>query len=214
MTIRRRPLWSLKRVLIVGQETLEWDFRPDDYYHWPYPSILRLEDFLAQPDSVEAMMHGYRAFEFARHQPGNFNSPFWRAHRQVRDALGEAVLGFDTQVLYTNLFKTAVEGTSIVKNGSREDADNIWRISAGLLTRELEILNPDAVIFFTGPDYDRYLELEFSGLVWAAVGEHGERRFAKLAHGALPAKSWRTYHPGYLNRGNWQLVNEVCAGLA
>lgn len=202
-----------QRVLIVGQETLGWDFQPGDYYDWPYAPITRLEEFLAQPASVEAMMHGYRAFEFARYQPGNFNSPFWRAHRRVRQATGEEETGFDTQVLYTNLFKTAVDEKSIVKNGTWEEADSVWRISAGLLTREIEILKPDTVIFFTGPDYDRYLELEFAGLEWEAVGEHQQRRFSKLTHAALPAKTWRTYHPGYLSRGHWHLLEEICAGL-
>lgn len=204
---------ATNRVLIVGQETLGWDFAPGDYYEWPYPPISSLEDFLGFPDSVGAMMHGDKMFEFARHQPGNVNSPFWRAYRQVREAVGDDPVGFDTKVLYTNLFKTAVDGTSIVKNGTTDEADNIWRASAQLLTREIELLQPDAVVFFTGPDYDRYLELEFPGLGWTPIGEHAQRSFAKLNHSALPAKSYRTYHPGYLSRGNWHLVEDICAAL-
>jgi hypothetical protein len=207
--------WSnaSRKVLVIGQETLGWDFKPDDGYEWPYPPITGLEQFLTVPLSVEAMMHGYRAFEFSRHQPGNFNSPFWRAYRQIREAVGDEPMGFNTKVLYTNLFKTAVDGTSIVKNGTQEEADNIWQASVTLLAREIKILRPDAVVFFTGPDYDRYLELEFEGLQWAPSDKHGQRAFSKLSHPALPENSYRTYHPGYLSRGNWHLVDEICSAL-
>ncbi|GAB1619854.1 cyclic-phosphate processing receiver domain-containing protein [Pseudomonas putida] len=207
--------WSeaTNRVLVVGQETLGWDFQPGDYYEWPFPPIKGIDDYLSIPNSVEAMIHGYRAFEFSRHQPGNVNSPFWRAYRQIRTAVGDKAEGFGTKVLYTNLFKTAVNGTSIVKNGTEQEADDIWRASYQLLTREIEILRPDAVVFFTGPDYDRYLELEFSNLEWAPVGGHSQRAFAQVIHRSLPIKTYRTYHPGYLSRGNWQVVDQVCAAL-
>ncbi|WP_324741422.1 cyclic-phosphate processing receiver domain-containing protein [Pseudomonas veronii] len=207
--------WSkaTNRVLIVGQETLGWDFEPGDYYEWPYPAIKGIEDFLDVPNSVEAMIHGYRAFQFSRYQPGNVNSPFWRAYRQIREAVGDEPEGFETKVLYTNLFKTAVNGTSIVKNGTTQEADDIWRASAQLLTREIEILRPDAVVFFTGPDYDRYLELEFPNLEWASVNGHDQRQLSKVIHSSLPSKAYRTYHPGYLSRGNWHLVDQVCSAL-
>lgn len=207
--------WSraTNRVLVVGQETLGWDFEQGSYYDWPYPPIKGFEDFLSVPNSVEAMIHGYRAFEFSRYQPGNVNSPFWRAYRQIREAVGDEPEGFETKVLYTNLFKTAVNGTSIVKNGTIQEADDIWRASAQLLTREIEILRPDAVVFFTGPDYDRYLELEFAGVEWVSVDGFSQRQISKITHPSLPSRAYRTYHPGYLSRGNWHLVDQICTAL-
>jgi len=198
-----------KRVLLVGQETMGWDFEPGHYYDWPYPPIKSLGAYLEYDASVGAMMHGYQSFEFAAHQP-NYNSPFWRAYRQIRLAVGDAPDGFDTSVLHTNLFKSAVDGGSIVKNGSEEEADAVWQYSAGLLAKEIETLKPDVVIMFTGPDYDRYIDFEFAGVDFNEVDRHAPRVISKLFHPALPEETYRTYHPNYLSRGHWHLVDELC----
>lgn len=202
-----------KRVLVVGQETMWWDFRSGDYYDWPYPPITSLKEYLEYDGSVGAMMHGYRAFEFAAHQPRNYNSAFWRAYRQVRLAVGDDLEGFESTVLYTNLFKNAVDGGSIVKNGSEQEADALWQYSAGLLSKEIGVIKPDAVIMFTGPDYDRYLNFEFAGVKFIEVEGHVPRGFSKLSHPLLPEQTYRTYHPNYLSRGHWHLVDEVCEQL-
>ena len=64
----------------------------------------------------------------------------------------------------------------------------------GLLPAELEITQPDAVVFFTGPRYDgrmrkTFPEIEFSGIT---------PLIARVLHPALPYSSFRTYHPKFL----------------
>lgn len=213
MDVPEKWVSAPKRVLIVGQETMGWDFKAGEYYDWPHPPILDLEQYLDYEQSVDAVMYGYRAFEFARHQPGNYNSAFWRAYRQVRSVTGDERDGFECAVLYTNLFKNAVDGDSIVRNGTEQEADAVWQYSAGLLAKEIEVLKPDVVILFTGPDYDRYVNFEFSGVAFNEVEGYAPRVLSKLSHPMLPEQTWRTYHPSYLNRGHWHLLDEVCARL-
>lgn len=109
------------RVLIVDQETLGWDFGPNSYYEWPYDPIKNWRDFKRVQNSVLAMVHAYKIFEFARYQLENYRSPFWRAYRQFREAAGESRDGMETSVLWTNLFRMSLDGGSVIKNGSREE---------------------------------------------------------------------------------------------
>jgi hypothetical protein len=74
---------SNHRILVIGQETLGWAFHKDEDYPWPYEAILNFSDFKTVEASVEALVHGYREFEFALHQPSNYRSPFWQAYRQI-----------------------------------------------------------------------------------------------------------------------------------
>jgi hypothetical protein len=197
------------RVLIVGQETLGWDFSAGSYFEWPYPEISSFKDFLAVDNSVEAMMHGYKVFEFSRYQPDNYRSPFWRAYRQIRRNFDSEVDGLETAVLWTNLFRMSIDGGSVVNNGTEEEIKSLQLATTGLLKSEIEILKPNVALFFTGPYYNDTLYTEFEGIKLVNFLEHDPSRTAWLEHQHLPNVSLRTYHPGYLNRGNWELVDNI-----
>jgi len=75
---------------------------------------------------------------------------------------------------------------------------------------EVRILDPTAVVFFTGPRYDAILRSEFPGLELNAVAGHTSRQFAEAVHPALPNSAFRTYHPRYLRRsGKWSRVKDL-----
>lgn len=210
--VPRRWMESGQRILIVGQETLGWDFEAGDYYPWPYPPIRNFQDFLDIDKSVEAMIHGYRQFEFALHQPQNYGSPFWRAYRQIRVSVGDNADGFETSVLWTNLFRTSLDGGSVVGNGSPTEIELIRSSGADLLKAEIKILQPTSVIFFTGPNYNKHLYAQFPGYRLIDFCEHDVDRTSGFEHPALPS-SWRTYHPGYLARGHWSIVDQIVSAV-
>lgn len=197
------------RVLIVGQETLGWDFDAGSYYDWPYPSICSFKDFKSVPNSVEAMVYGYKIFEFSRYQPDNYRSPFWRAYRQIRRNFDNEIDGFDTAVLWTNIFRMSLDGGSVIKGGTIEEIQRIREATSGLLRNEIKILKPDVVIFFTGPDYNDTLYSEFNDMELYDFHGNDLSRTAWIGHSYLPAISLRTYHPGYLNRGHWELIDII-----
>jgi hypothetical protein len=197
------------KVLIVGQETLGWDFFAGSYFDWPYPEISSFVDFLTVDNSVEAMMHGYKVFEFSRYQPNNYRSPFWRAYRQIRRNFDSEVDGLNTAVLWTNLFRMSLDGGSVVNNGTIEEIKCIQRATFGLLRSEIEILKPNVVLFFTGPYYNDTLYAEFVDLQLVDFSGHDLSRTSWLQHPLLPNNSLRTYHPGYLSHGHWQLVDKI-----
>jgi hypothetical protein len=67
-----------------------------------------------------------------------------------------------------------------------------------LLSAQVTILRPDAVVFLTGPAYDGILNINFPGAVQATVSALDIRTLCKVSHQDLPRKTFRTYHPKYL----------------
>ncbi|MCF1249250.1 hypothetical protein LH705_06715 [Pseudomonas putida] len=203
---------SAKRVLVVGQETLGWDFHPGDYFPDLKAPIMTFADFQATPNSVAALTAGYRDFEFARHQPGNYNSPFWRAYRSVRSSLGEDVDGAETAVLWTNLFRMSLDHGSVYENGSPEEAVLIRDAGSALLRAEIELLAPTSIIFFTGPNYNEHLYSQFPDIELMHLEDYELEKTAMLSHSLFPIRTFRTYHPAYLARsGQWNIISEINA---
>ncbi|WP_313551199.1 hypothetical protein [Pseudomonas sp.] len=214
MSVPKKWEESKKRVLVVGQETLGWDFHADSYYPWPYPAIATLTDFANYPHSVEALSQGYLEFEFAKHQPANYRGPYWRAYRQIRAALGEEADGRNTSVLTTNLFRMSLEGASVVYNGTADEIARVRELSKDLLRKEIEILKPSAVIFFTGVRYNKHLEAEFPECFTSDFHGYDQRRTSLISHPSLPLLSVRTYHPAYLQRSsNWKIIDQIIEAI-
>lgn len=203
---------ATQRVLVVGQETLGWDFHPGDYFPELKASINTFADFQRIPSSVRALTAGYRDFEFARHQPGNYNSPFWRAYRSVRSALGEEVDGAETAVLWTNLFRMSLDSGSVYENGTPEEAALIRDAGSALLRAEIQTLAPTSIIFFTGPNYNQHLYAQFPGLKLMNLEHYDPEKTSMLMHALFPLKTFRTYHPAYLARsGQWDIISMINA---
>ena len=66
-----------------------------------------------------------------------------------------------------------------------------------ILIKEIEILNPDLVLFLTGPNYDNYLNDTFVGVRKISIENKGLREICMLKHADLPLKALRVYHPDY-----------------
>ncbi len=208
--------WSKnrKRILIVGQETMGWNYNAEEHPENSFPNIHTFEDFISAPESIPAMLETYRHFEFAKTRPKNHRSPYWRAYRQIRKAVGDKPDGFETRVIATNLFRMSYNGESIVgKNIPMSDYEKIIELSGNLLKKELKILRPTSVIFFTGPRCNNALYKIFEDCETKQWKDYDQSRTSEIIHPLLPKNTFRTYHPGYLNWGHWHIVNEIIEGL-
>lgn len=193
------------RVAFIGQETLGWTWSASQatqyrYFSWAYEDIESLNDFINYDRGVEALMDGYRIFDFSSHQPVNYRSPFWSYFRQVKRTIEEK--GESVSMLFSNIIRCAANS---------EDGFTLWSISEsdrrrylqwqhGLLQTELAALQPTLILFVTGPYYDEYLRSELNDLTFAPLAVFQPRQLSKLSSTALTAPAYRTYHPGYLNR--------------
>jgi hypothetical protein len=103
----------------------------------------------------------------------------------------------------------------VIHGSTAEELDAILSLQRGLLTAEIRVLKPTAVIFFTGPDYDVALRDEFPELSMRPLFDRTEREFARLSHPELPSETFRTYHPNFLRRRKkWEWLDDICGLVA
>ena len=174
------------RVMIVGQQARDWRGQ--------------LEHPLTAKD-VRDLMKFYSQFQLGKYEK---RSVFWQGVRRLAQRLypKASIKGF----VWTNLIKF---------DGG--DAPPPWDLvqayfqNLAILAREIEILQPNAVVFFTGPNYDDAIRSIFKGVQFQPV-LHGvpPRDFAQVIHPQLPEKSYRLYHPVRLRlTGMWHHIDEV-----
>lgn len=180
------------RLLVVGQETQTWY------------GLLGQE---LGDDPVERVLSRYAQFNLGAGYP----SPFWDAIRKVTRLLGtpEKSVG----LAWSNLYPCD-------QNGDRPGEPlGQALLDMRILPSEVKILDPHAVVFFTGPDYDSALTYLFPSANRADVGASKSQRIHRVEHPDLPTASFRTYHPGYLRRQKQEaaigtIVDLIKASLA
>jgi hypothetical protein len=162
---------SNKRLLVVGQETHGWGF-------WD-------KGLPPNPDqAVELLRGAYCLFQRGRHH----NSAFFRAAARLQGAINPASDPFG--FMWLNLFHCD-QGLTTPQEPTAESLRQ-----ASLLRREIEILKPDAVIFFTGPNYDYTLKHE-KYFPKAEIKPRSKWWAEVIAPEVLPNKAARSYHPNY-----------------
>ena len=99
---------------------------------------------------------------------------------------------------WVNLKEFSFETSS--KKPLNEKAQNIIDNEYNILEEEIKIINPDIVLFLTGPNYDYYIKAQLNGVEFKTIENYGIRQFARVEHKSLPKNSFRIYHPVYLRR--------------
>ncbi len=200
------PGWedAVDRILIVGQETLDCGLFGKDAAGIAAHDISSFNDLVALPnmsDAINALIHTYEV-SMSGEAPQNEHRPFWKAFAKLCRPSDAA--------LWSNLFWCSLDRGSVWNNSTWEDIREIYAMQRGRLKREIEVLNPTAVVFFTGPDYDPAIKDEFDDADWVEVNGMPIRKFSRIASSFLPKKSFRLYHPAYLQRGgHWEWLNPL-----
>jgi hypothetical protein len=87
----------------------------------------------------------------------------------------------------------------------------------GIISKEVAILNPNVVIFFTGSDYDKFILQAFPDAKFGCLpgSERSEKELAALSHNGLPKIAIRTYHPDFLSRkkATESYLNEIISAI-
>lgn len=178
-----------RKIVFIGQQTCGWAPNPARTAAMEADLPYRLIDDLFQV---------YDEFF-----PPAAVSPFWRAAQQVYSAL--LPNGPADGYVWADLVK--------VDENQQRPSDAIecdWAKQFNVLPDELAILRPDVLIFFTGPYYDDRLCQTFPGAQLIPLLET-DSSIARVEHPALPPHTYRTYHPGYLARGHWQVIDQLIA---
>lgn len=172
------------RIMIFGKETNNWEGR--------------------YSLSVDGLLDVYE--EFFANQLGltdekKYSSVFWNYTKYYVNRIEETLRLFGPlQYVWNNTLKI---GRANDKGSPANGIIDILEQYFNVLSKEIEILNPNIIIFFTGPDYDSYLKRFFPEIVFSEVSKAiPDRQLARISCPKLPFLSFRTYHPNYLNRKN------------
>jgi hypothetical protein len=150
---------------------------------------------------VDKEMAGYDTFFNKGECEYRKKSKFFAAIKKLKDSLRDSGKNTTISVLWNNIVKMALQKKgfprAIYKNVIMPNLNKI-------IVREIEILKPDYIIFLTGPDstngpYDQVINEVFGNPPRSKVRGFDERELCEIT---LPnvRKTWRTYHPGYLDR--------------
>lgn len=163
------------KILIVGQENDGWGFQNE--------AILSMYDTLDFLDSKDYNdMCPFFSFPYN----------FCKSINNLEDIKDSKKTYFTWVNLREFSFNEAPK-TSLGK-----EAQSIIDNEFNILEEEIKIINPDIVLFLTGPNYDNYIKNQLENVKFKAVENYTERQFARVEHEALPKNSFRIYHPLYL----------------
>ncbi|QSX32500.1 hypothetical protein JYB87_12060 [Shewanella avicenniae] len=135
---------------------------------------------------IEELLRCYEDFNFGETY---YSSPFWNVTRKIENALEID----NYAIVWSNLNRCDF-------NDDRPpyELELELRDVSALLLEEINILTPDIVIFFTGPNFDGHIENIFSGSRFESVDGFTKQELSRIVHEALPLYTFRTYHPRYL----------------
>ena len=152
------------------------------------------------------MVEAYRDFCFGKNSTHN-KSPFWYAYRNIAN-VGNSDLSPDANVLWTNIIRCDFDRKSIL-TAPKDVQNQVNSKFKGILRREIEILQPTQVIFFTGPRYDNSLINEFPDIKMRKFNNSFNERALSIFNISSKIDSIRTYHPAYLRRSKkWDEIFE------
>ena len=163
------------RVMIFGQETNDWgnDFQNDIEY---IQSIY--DDFFTTK----------RCFSYA--------GQFWNGISRFLKKLEEKNKGKSVEFIWNNVVKIGKSG------GKGMPPEYIYQIEKNqfsILSKEIEILEPNIVLFLSGPYRDHILKNQFKNIEFESIENYNLKQLAKVKLENVEY-AFRTYHPNYLWR--------------
>ena len=145
---------------------------------------------------IEKPLKRYEEFALASNRKKDVTT-FWKGVLEMNEILNRKSdnrFGF----LWMNVSKYST------KEGGRitdKDFDFINE-NFNVLQSEINIIKPDVVIFFSGPDLDERIRVQFEGeMTFKEIhNDIPPRELAKIVHKNLPKDTYRVYHPIALQR--------------
>jgi len=172
---------SKYKIMIIGKQTEGWTWE---------------ENTAIEPETlINNSLYLYNCYKNASGDTGRM---FWRAFYQILSGLQENPDRLSA--IWGNLWKYDQYNYAEEKVFSPTPAFREAIISNfNILQKEIEICDPDAIIFFTSKHFDYDLDRQLNGIKFEAFNEdYSAGEFSKCIHSSLPLKAYRTYHPDYL----------------
>ena len=167
------------KIMIFGQETNDWE---GDFQNNFNLSLETYDDFYNSNDCF------------------GYGGQFWNGYNRFLTLLSEKYPNKSIASIWNNVIKVGNSGRN--KNYPPEYIYNIEKENFNGVKDEIKILNPDIIIFLSGPNYDTELKNSLKNISFQQLSEkYNERKLAKLNYDNRP-NLYRTYHPNYLWRND------------
>ena len=170
---------STLKVMYFGQETDGW------------------EGSFQDSEGVQHLLRVYEGFA-NQGRSRQYGKHFWNALHRFDKAF--SAIDSSTSFTWNNIIKV---GRSCRKGTPSESVlrwqDNWFKV----LKEEVRILQPNVIIFLTGPNYDKYIKKALGPFTLEPIGNRTDRQLARVKCDGLPEAAFRTYHPNYLWRNGF-----------
>ena len=178
-----------RKILFVGQETNGWDS-----FEQTLSKVSSGDREAMRDNIIEYLQWMYEDFRYHRKWD---HTPFWRGARRLYKALSPDQ--GDDGFLHTQLVRFDMNNTRPPKH-----VEDLLQQEFNVLFMEIQALQPDVVIFLTGPNYDECITKSFRHVVrpgdtltFESIAGMTYNELARISHATLPFHTYRTYHPGY-----------------
>lgn len=179
------------KVLIFGQETNDWEKNFNG----------NLEHSL---DTYDSFYNSGECYSYGGH--------FWNGYKNFLQSLSHRFTKERIAAVWNNVIKIGASGRDL-----NRPLPHIYDIELqyfNIIEDEIRILNPDIILFLSGPNYDNEIRNALPGIKFnKLVDEFSEREISKLTFRTYK-NMYRTYHPNYLYRhGISQYFNAIIADI-
>jgi hypothetical protein len=173
------------KIMFFGQETNDWE--------GPFGQ------------GIDHLLNTYQDY-FREVKDHQHHRPFWNMVREYTKSVQQKNPHMKIDYVWNNILKVG-RAENIGK--PLPEIVALQQKYFPVIKAEIEILQPDVVVIFTGPNYDEHIKYEFPGAEFIKIQELKEREICAINSKYLPARTFRTYHPGYLVRGRQQLFEKL-----
>lgn len=174
------------KVMVFGQETNGWE-------HQVCPIVTPIEQ---SSEIIDATLNGFMDYYREFLDGWGINSPFWHYLKKIQNTLSISLPNKTIEIVWNNIYKIGNKGKS--KNKPVKSIRDFENAYFNVIQDEVDILRPDIIIFFTGPNYEERVKKIFPIIssipLVSSIRQEGISRF-QLENGV---SAYRTYHPNYL----------------
>ncbi|WNS73656.1 hypothetical protein RRV45_12070 [Bacillus sp. DTU_2020_1000418_1_SI_GHA_SEK_038] len=174
------------KIMFFGQETNTWEGELGN-------------------KSIDELLVTYSNF-FGNGKCFKYGGPFWNTVKDYVNTIKQLNPDKSVECVWNNIIKIGKEKT---KGAPDKSLVNIQKEKFPVIKEEIEILKPDLIIFFTGPNYDQYIKTEWRDLKINSVNSWETRKIALLKHELLPNNTIRTYHPNFMYMKGKQFYSNI-----
>ena len=171
------------RIMIFGQETNRWETEVSKM------EIPTEESCKYIGETVDEFMKAH----IKHRSKADLKTPFWIAFKKLNELTSE----INCEVIWNNIYKIGNREKN--KNRPHEQIRKLENEYFDVIHDEISILQPDVLLFLTGPSYEARVNKKFGIDAYQSISNIEKRKLAKISiSNGIPA--YRTYHPGHLNR--------------